>query len=500
MRKISLLFGCFICCATIVLAQAKHDNNWTIGYGDISPIPSGGSFGGIVMNFSIPPPSLTLQDYVIDVPLATISDGQGQLIAYSDGCRILNRKHQIMLHGDTISPGTIYKIFCGVTNYPLWQPTLFLPKPGSDSLYYLFHVRDDDEDWSPVNLMYSVVDAFGDGGDGEVVSKSNSILTDSLLSEYVVATRHGNGRDWWVVVPRRLDNSFHLSLLSPDGVEHKGIQDFNAWGFEIDSMHCCSQSAFSTDGSKYFRNGPESLLMLDFDRCTGTLSNPVRLDWDSLPFGGAGVATSPSSRFLYLSSGGTVQQYDLWASDLAASMQVVAVYDGTLAPYPANFFQMMPGPDGKIYIITTYDNNILHVIHSPNSLGMACNVEQHAIALPSRSSYQIPNFANYRLGPLDPPCDTTNGVGTVQPDERVISLQIAPNPTSGFTEVHLSPHRGCSLVVYNMYGQVVVSQTIAPETSKIPLEMGQAAAGLYWVVLKDEKGKILGAGKVLVSH
>ena len=96
--------------------------------------------------------------------------------------------------------------------------------------------------------------------------------------------------------------------------------------------------------------------MLDFDRCTGTLSNPVRLDWDSVPSGGGGVAVSPNSRFLYLSSGGTVQQYDLWASDLAASMQVVAVYDGTLVPYPANFFQMMSGPDGKIYIITTYSN------------------------------------------------------------------------------------------------------------------------------------------------
>jgi len=198
-----------------------------------------------------------------------------------------------MLHGDTISPGTIYKIFCGVTSYPLTQPVLFLPKPGSDSLYYLFHVRGDDQAWTPVNLMYSVVDASGDGGDGEVVSKSNSILTDSLLGEYVSATRHGNGRDWWVVVPRRLNNSFQLSLLSPDGVEYKGIQDFNACGFEIDSMHCCSQSAFSTDGSKYFRNGPESLLVLDFDRCTGTLSNPMRLDWDSLPYGGGGVATSP---------------------------------------------------------------------------------------------------------------------------------------------------------------------------------------------------------------
>ncbi len=301
-----------------------------------------------------------------------------------------------------------------------------------------------------------------------------------------------------MVVPRRLDNSFQLSLLSSDGVEYKGIQDFNTWGFEIDSMQCCSQSAFSTDGSKYFRNGPESLLVLDFDRCTGQLSNPLRLDWDSLPFGGAGVATSPNSRFLYLTSGGTVQQYDLWASDLSASMQVVAVYDGTLAPYPANFFLMMLGPNGKIYIITTYDNRVLHVIHSPDSLGLACNVEQHAIELPARTSYFIPNFANYRLGPLDPPCDTTNGVGTAEPEERPISLQIAPNPTSGFTEVYLSPHQGCSLAVYNMYGQVMSAQTIAPESSKIPLELGQAAAGLYWVVLTDGKGKILGSAKVLV--
>jgi hypothetical protein len=51
-------------------------------------------------------------------------------------------------------------------------------------------------------------------------------------------------------------------------------------------------------------------------------------------------------------------------------MQVVAVYDGTLAPFPANFFQMMPGPDGKIYIISSYANNILHVIHHPDSLGL----------------------------------------------------------------------------------------------------------------------------------
>ena len=195
-----------------------------------------------------------------------------------------------------------------------------------------------------------------------------------------------------------------------------------------------------------------------------------------------------------------MQQYDLWASDLASSIQVVAEYDDTLAPYPANFFQMMPGPDAKIYIITTYDNRVLHVIHSPDSLGLACNVEQHAISLPARTSYFIPNFANYRLAALDPPCDTTSHVGTVQPDEQPISLQIAPNPTSGFTEVCLSPHRGCSLAVYNVYGQVIKTQRIEPELGKIPLEMGEAAAGLYWVVLTDERGKILGTAKISVIH
>ncbi len=199
MRKVILLLNSFVFIATSLAAQAKHDNIWTIGYGSISPPPNGGSYGGIVMDFSVSPPSLTLQDYVIDRPTATICDKYGQLVAYTDGCRILNRKHQLMLHGDTISPGTIYKIFCGVTNYPLWHPVLFLPKPGSDSLYYLFHIRGDDQAWTPVNLMYSVVDASGDGGDGAVLSKSNTILTDSLLSEYVSATRHGNGRTggWW---------------------------------------------------------------------------------------------------------------------------------------------------------------------------------------------------------------------------------------------------------------------------------------------------------------
>ena len=451
------------------------------------------------MDFNASPQIFTLQDYIIDRPKATISDKHGQLIAYTDGCRILNRDHQRMLNGDTLSPGAVFEEFCGSVSYPSWQPTIFLPKPGSDSLYYLFHIRGDDYWWSPMNLMYSVIDASGDGGLGVVISKNKVVLSDSLfLGDYVTATRHGNGRDWWIVNPRQFSNNFHISLLSKDTVVYKGMQDFDHLNLEIDSFPWNSQTAFSADGSKYFRNSPKSLLMLDFDRCTGKMSNPVRLDWDSLPFGGGGVATSPNSRFLYLTSGGTVQQYDLSAPDLAASMQVVAVYDGTLAPFPANFFQMMPAPDGKIYIITSHDNNVLHVINNPNDLGLACNVEQHAITLPARQSYVFINFANYNLGPLDPPCDTTGGVGTVSQNVSSRRLQVVPNPTTGLTEVSLPNSEGGLISVYNSGGQKIKSIAIPPGTPKLSLDLEQNPTGIYAVMAFDAAGKLIGVARVSV--
>ena len=452
------------------------------------------------MDFKTSPPSFTLQDYICDRPRAAISDKNGVLIAYTEGCRVINRNHEIMYNGDTLNPGAVFNEFCvDEGDYPSWQPTIFLPKSGSDSLYYLFHLRGDDYSWNMMSLMYSIVDASGDNGNGAVISKNNVVLNDSLfLGTYVTATRHGNGRDWWVVNPRRWSNNIHVSLLNTAGVEYKGMQNFDTLGLEIDSAYCCSQTAFSTDGSKYFRNSPKNLLVFDFDRCTGILSNPVRLDWDSVPYGGGGVATAPNSRFLYLTSGSTVQQYDLWASDLAASMQVVAVYDGTLAPFSATFFQMMPGPDGKIYIITSHDNNVLHVIHQPDSLGLACKVEQHAITLPARQSYVMINFANYNLGPLDPPCET--GVGTVFQNPLSRTLQVAPNPTTGWIEVSLPQHDGAWLTIYNLNGQKIKNLSIAPGTPKISLDLGQNPAGLYWMVLSDVVGKVICSTKVSVSH
>ena len=314
-----------------------------------------------------------------------------------------------MLNGDTLNPGKVFNSYCSYPwnqFYPIIQPCVFLPKPGSDSLYYLFHLRSDDKYRTPMNLLYTEIDANGDNGKGAVISKNTTLLSDSLyLGQFVTATRHANGRDWWVVVTRRYHSEMHVTLVTPDTVQYVGMQDV---GFsEMDSAYCCNQTRFTPDGSKFFRNHPWGMLILEFDRCNGTFSKPVYWDYHIVPHGSGGVAVSPDNRFLYLCSGLTIQQYDLRATDILASREVVAEYDGFISPEPTYFFHAALAPDGKIYILTTTNNDILHVIHSPNKKGIACNVEQHAIKLPARGSFFEPNVPNYRLGPLDgSPCDT----------------------------------------------------------------------------------------------
>jgi hypothetical protein len=68
---------------------------------------------------------------------------------------------------------------------------------------------------------------------------------------------------------------------------------------------------------------------------------------------------------------------------------------------------MQLAPDGKIYSSSTNSVSSLHVIHSPDEPGLACQYQQHGIELPTRNTFSMPTFPNYRLGPLDgSACDT----------------------------------------------------------------------------------------------
>lgn len=485
-----------------VFSQQKLDYVWPLGYGPETHPPSGIVQGGILMDFNDNPPSLSLHSFISESQKAGIcGDSTGQLLAYTDGCNIYNREHTIMLNGDSLNPGKVFDEFCSsFPSYPLYQGCLFLPKPGGSDTFYLLHLRDDDWLWNPMDLMYSIIDAKGDTGKGEVITKNQVVFSDSIwLGNYISATRHANGQDWWVVVPQRVRPGFHVSLLTSQGMEYKGLQIFGDSTYQVFG----GQTAFSPDGSKYFRHWPEGLLVLGFDRCTGIFSNLLYIDYSDFPAGG-GVAVSRSGRFLYVSKGYRVYQYDLSAADIVASKITVAEYDGFVSPFPTYFSQAMLAPNGKIYVTAGTSNNVLHVIHNPDSLGLACNVEQHGVQLPAITDFLIPNYANYRLYDLPgSPCDTlgiNTPVAAKEPGLGAIKMMsITPNPASDLLTLRLTPEENGLVTVTDLTGKILLTATKRAGYEVIEFNTSSLLSGIYFVSFQSDSGLSI-TRKLVVQH
>ncbi|MEZ4892208.1 MAG: hypothetical protein R2778_04230 [Saprospiraceae bacterium] len=119
------------------------------------------------------------------------------------------------------------------------------------------------------------------------------------------------------------------------------------------------------------------------------------------------------------------------ASDIGSTQTTVATWDGFVDPIAISFWHAQLGPDCKIYINGGGDTKYYHIIHNPDEHGIACNVEQRGLVLPTPSGASIPYFPNYRLGPVDNPgvpCSPV--VATQQPIVTTPRCSVWPNPAS----------------------------------------------------------------------
>ncbi|MCB0535159.1 MAG: PKD domain-containing protein [Saprospiraceae bacterium] len=120
-----------------------------------------------------------------------------------------------------------------------------------------------------------------------------------------------------------------------------------------------------------------------------------------------GAAISPNSQYLYIANGIWLHQYDLQADNILTSEILLGTYDGYMSPVNTFFFLLQLAPDGKLYMNSAATVNTMHIVHQPDLPGVACRFEQHGVQLPTLNNWSMPNFPNYRLGPLDgSPCDT----------------------------------------------------------------------------------------------
>jgi PKD repeat protein len=252
----------------------------------------------------------------------------------------------------------------------------------------------------------------GDNGLGEVKLKDVQLLSDTLNYEGITAVKHGNGRDYWVLMPAYHSNKMMRLLVQPDGVKVMSSLEL-----PVILESAMSQRVFSPDGKYFIRNSDKTILspaeidIFDFDRCSGTFTSHRRLlNPDNKVGISCGVAFSPNSQYIYFINRDKIIQHDMTQGDIATNGDTLLRYDGFKEQgFTAAFYTAQLAPDGKIYVVPAGSSKYFHIIHSPDKKGEAAKAQQRGIRLKSWQYATTPNFPNYRLGPLDDsPCDTLN--------------------------------------------------------------------------------------------
>ena len=484
-----LLVGLYLLLHVFIAEGQKHDNVWLFGYGsnDINL-----NFGGTVLEFTEDTINTYYEyrDMWFDFTNTSMCDSMGNLLFYTNGIAIWNSLNEIMENGEGLSPG-LYADAHQQTGMYIPQGVLPLPKAFSDSLYYLIHIDMDYPggglSYHTQKMYYSLIDMSKNNGRGAVIEKNQIILEDILASRRVTACQHANGIDWWIIMKKYHGGLFYKVLLTESGFE-VSEQSIGEYTYS----NSAGQAVFSPDGTKYVRQQMVSmdignfLNIYDFDRCTGLLSNPIQIAYADSAWSG-GVAISPNSRFLYVSSYEYVYQFDLWADDIESSKDTVAIYDGwhygNDPNFRSTFFLMQLGPDGKIYISANNSIPYLHVINNPDLPGDSCNVCQHCVELPTFNAFSMPNFPNYRLGAAAEPCvpDAVDEPGV--PDMKV---SVYPNPAKDKLTVEWgkSDFEKGSLAVYDLFGKQIISFDLVSGSNTFVVELNHFFSGVYFIQVK----------------
>ncbi len=471
----------------------KYDYLWATGY---SSNLTDFNFGGTILDFNVDTVDVYYEYREIDMDIAntTICNETGsEILFYSNNLQVMSPFQIFPIPGGLNPDHTDYN------NDRIRQGILGLPI-GKDSLFYLLHVgtsylpNDSTGQYLYIpQLNYTVLDLSHQSMEESFGLKewNVALLEDNFTGGKLTATRHANGRDWWILIKKQTLNIFHRILLTPEGIFIDGTQQVGTATFGGAGV---GSAVFSPDGTKYvFANDyglgePSTLDVYDFDRCTGLLSNFKRLQFENSG-SGHGVSISPNNRYLYNARIGNIYQYDLFSDTL--SVIQVSEYDGYQSPLPTPPFLGQLAPNGKIYYSTFNSNNVLHVIHNPNEEGLACNVELHGVQLPTYNNGTIPNHPNYRLGRLiGSPCDTidwtidTTSVSNI--NITPIAFQVSPNPTKD--KIQFSTNAKTNYIIQNSVGQIL--QSGQTEIGDNYLSLAHLSNGIYFISLEGRIPKV----------
>ncbi len=330
--------------------QGKEANIWCFGANI-----------GFDFNQGSPPAIISTNMNTLQRGCASIADSNGKLLFYGDGYNIWNKDHAYMQNAWGLGAGQN-------------QNVIYVPKPGSDQLYYQFNHHTIQQGYERAVFRYSLIDMNLDGGLGGVVDSVRNIDILDYVTYFVSAIKHENGHDIWVVTHTLHNNNYYSYLVTDEGINDNPV--ISPAGSIMDDGG--GYLKFTSDGKKIaFTSWDEGFFeILDFDNSTGEI-NGDNIITDQFPGHSFGIEFSADNSKVYIQSWRYVFQYNMNAG---SPNQILATKD-TIADYTAisSGGALQLAPDGKIYFCEGSDNDFVSVIHYPNKLGTLCEFELDAI-------------------------------------------------------------------------------------------------------------------------
>lgn len=385
-----------------------------------------GNYAGL--DFRNGPPMLLTEGKIkTNEGCSSISDSNGNLLFYTNGAKVWNKNHEIMVNGNGL-----------FGHWSSSNSSIVIPKPNSTNIYYVvtldepnhltaayypnpdpnprhlnpYDTTTDSDDGFNNGLNYSIVDISLNGGEGEVISKNNHLVTYDpsdieqkkyKCSEKLTAVYNSDGTAIWFLT--YFIDKFYVFKIDKNGINTTPV--ISSSGFTIPTNGYLNNAIgcikFSPDGKKLAMANtylgtdsknlyPGNAYLFNFDNNTGLVSNGLKIIDGDHPYG---VEFSPNSQVLYINANrynsfsSDLYQFDLTVSDIASSKYRAwgAVGAGAL----------QLGIDGKIYI-SMPDSWSLSQVLNPNTYGSTVNITWFNIDLDGfnspyrRSAFGLPSF------------------------------------------------------------------------------------------------------------
>lgn len=412
---------------------------------------------------------------------ASISNNEGELLFYTNGCNVYNSQGQVIENGDQINPGYMHETMCADFGYPVPSGAAIVPYPKHPNQYILIHLAGEENNVQSIKygpLYYSVVQYDTLGGEQKLISINNVLLNGNI--EGFDICRHGNGRDWWLVTTVFPSDKYYKFIISADGVKLNGI-DSTGGIFPEKYKKGIGAIRFSNKGDKIARwNASYGLKLLNFDRCSGKIESLKNFNLKDGNYGGGGVCFTKNDNYLYVNSQLVIYRIDL--NNITSTNTLDSLLYAT-NNWGVSLERSELAADGNIYFSQMASTTLMPFLTNVENTDKAkILLDYKSLNLVSLNARTLPHFPNFRLGKLqNSECDTLTQTLSVSDQ----SCLIYPNPAKNTINLEFkdktSINSSCSIKIFNCFGQKLIETSEVENFNKINLT--SLPTGKYFIKL-----------------